>query len=436
MINKTNNMKMKNLILLLILSVTTTLGFSQEQSECDKARGFTALYAQNKMWRDASNFFLEAYKICGMDGLEFKDWNNARIIYKNLLKAEKDATAKSNLSDSLIWVFEKGDTYGDHPKWKVEYATYLVKIKSNNTELIDSLYAKSIHELKEKNKTSDMQYYFTHLVRKFNVAEGEEKETARAFALEEYLKLSDYVAKGKANATTEKKKGYYTKTQSNLDTYFSKLAQNCEDITNVLSKKIIALPTEKQAKIDAVKSYLSLLDKKNCTDTDLYGQFADTLLNLEPTAEAYYSQGNFYLNKKQYSKAKEYIKKAIEMEGEGENAGKYKYGLAAAHYHSGSYKAAFSVAKGVQGEYRGKALKISGDAIARTANSCGDTSFERKANYWLANDYYKKAAAAGAKVSTSQYLKNAPTKEDVFDEGLSVGSSFKLKCWGESTTIR
>jgi tetratricopeptide (TPR) repeat protein len=436
MINKINNMKMKNLILLLIISVTTTIGFSQGQSDCDKARGFTAMYAQNKMWRDASNFFLEAYKLCGMEGLEQKDWNNARIIYKNLLKAEKDATKKAGLSDSLVWIFKNGDTYKENPKWKVEYASYLVKTKSTDTELIDGLYAKSIHELKDKNKTSDIQYYFTHLVRKFNNAEGDAKEEARGFALDEYLILSDYLSAGKANATTEKKKGYYTKTQNNLDTYFSQLAKDCDDITNVLGKKIVHLPTEKQAKIDAVKKYLNLLDKKNCTESELYGQFADSLLQLEPTAEAYYSQGNFYLKKKNYSKAKGYFEKAIEMEGNGENAGKYQYGLASAYYSSGSYKAAFNTAKGVQGEYRGNALKICGDAIARTANSCGDTSFERKANYWLANDYYKKAAAAGAKVSTSQYLNNAPTKEDVFDEGKSAGSSITLKCWGESTTIR
>ena len=102
----------------------------------------------------------------------------------------------------------------------------------------------------------------------------------------------------------------------------------------------------------------------------------------------------------------------------------------------GSYKSAVNVAKSVNGEYAGKALKLIGDAIAKTANSCGDTSFERKANFWLANDYYKKAAAAGESVSTSQYLSNAPTGEEIFDQGLSKGNSFTLTCWGESTTIR
>jgi len=42
------------------------------------------------------------------------------------------------------------------------------------------------------------------------------------------------------------------------------------------------------------------------------------------------------------------------------------------------------------------------DAIAATANGCGETTFERKANFWLANDYYRRAAAAGADVSTGK----------------------------------
>ncbi len=426
---------MKNLILLLILSVTT-IGFAQEQSECDKMRGFTALYAQQKMNRDAADFFVKAYNICGKDGLEFKDWNNARIIYKRLLKAEKDATVKSGLSDTLVWIFANGDTYGDNPKWKVEYATYLVKTKSDSTALIDDLYGKSIHVLKEKGKTYDMQYYYTHIIRKFNDAEGEDKEAVREFALDEYLLLSDYIGAQIKAEDDEKRKGKLQKVQNNLDIYFSKLATDCDQITSVLGKKVTALPKDKAAKIAATKKYLNLLEKRNCTDSDLYGQFADTLLTLEPTAEAYYSQGNFFVIKKDFDKARDYFKKAIEMEGEGENAGKYTYGLAVAYYSSGSYKAAFNTAKGVQGEYRGKAMKVCGDAIAKTANSCGDTSFERKANFWLANDYYRKAAAAGVEVSTSQYLSAAPSNEEVFDQGLSMGSSFTLKCWGESTTIR
>lgn len=436
---KTKKMNMKNLILIVILTITS-FGFAQEKSEeCKKNRSLAPVYAQQKMWRDAANFFLKAYAECGLEGLEKKDWNNAKIIYKNLIKAEKDETIKVGLKDSLIWVFEKGDTYGADPKWKGDFAVELIKMKSDQTEKIDSLCASSVHMLKENCSTSHIKYYYTHLVRKYNTAQGEEKEKERMFAIDEYLILSDYVDKAtkkyKADGN-EKKAGYYIKTQAFLDQYFVKLANDCAILTDVLGKKINSLPSDKVAKIEKVKGYLSILDKRKCTETDLYGQFADTLIVLAPSAEAYYTQGNFFAKKKNNKKAKEYYSKAIELEGDGENKGKYTYALASAQYATGSYKAAFRTAKSVQGESRGKAMIICANAIAKTSNGCGDTSFERKSNYWLANDYIKKAIALGEKVSSSTYLSSAPSDEEVFDAGKSKGQSVSLKCWSESSTIR
>lgn len=439
---KTKKMsKMKNLILVVMLAVTS-LGFSQTSEnpeECKEKRALIPMYAQQKMYRDAANFFQDAYAVCGMDGLERADWNNAKIIFKKLIKVEKDATVKAGLNDTLLWVYENGDTYGNDPKWKADYATELVKQKSKDGEKIDGLYAASIHTLKEKCTTTHLKYYYTYLVRKFNAAEGQEKETARNFAIDEYLLLSDYVGTAIKKYTAEgntSKSESYSKAQKFLDQYFVKLADDCEILTEVLGKKLANLPKDKATKIEKIKGYLSILDTRKCTDSDVYGQFADSLITLEPTAAAYYAQGNFYSNKKQHSKAKEYYTKAIEMEGEGENADKYKYGLANSQYSTGSYKAAFRTAKSVQGEYRGKAMIICGNSIAKTANSCGDTSFERKANYWLANDYIRKASSLGETVSSSTYLSSAPTSEEVFDAGKSMGSSITLKCWGESTTIR
>lgn len=419
----------------------TSLGFSQQdEEECKKNRSLTGMYAGQKMWRDAANFFILSYDACGLEGLERADWNNAKIIYKKLIKAEKDETVKTGLNDSLLWVFENGNSYGNDPKWKADYATELVKQKSDKGDKIDSLYAESIHVLKEKCSTIHIKYYYTHLVRKFNSTEGEEKEKSRNFAIDEYLVLSDYVDAAIKKYTAEgntKKVEQYGKAQKFLEQYFVKLAQDCTILTEVLGKKLTDLPSEKAAKIEKIKGYLAILENRKCTDTDVYGQFADSLITLEPTAAAYYAQGNFYANKKEHKKAKDYFTKAIEMEGEGENAGKYKYGLASAQFNTGSYKAAFRTAKGVQGEYRGKAMIICANAIAKTANSCGDTSFERKANYWLANEYVKKAIALGETgYSSSTWLKYAPTSEEVFDAGKTMGSSITLKCWGESTTIR
>lgn len=429
---------MKNLFLFFLIAFTT-FGFAQEQDDCTKYRGLTPIYAKQKMWRDAANFFVKAYNECGTEGLEKADFNNAKIIYKSLIKEESDETRKKELTDTLLWVYEVGNTYEDDPKWKADYAVELTKAKSDDSEKIDSLF-QSVHVLKDKGNVNHYQYYFIHLLYNYNDAEDDaSKEDARNRAIDEYLILSDYISiqlKDKKAKGNDRMVGYLEKTQSNLDNYFVKLASDCEMLTNVLSKKLTALPTEKTAKAEKLKGYLSLLEKRKCDETDLYGQFADSLLSVEPTAEAYYSQGNFYVKQDKGSKAVEYFKKALELEGEGENAGKYQYGLATAYYSAGSYKAAFSSAKKVSGEYYGKAMIICANSIAKTANSCGDTTFDRKANYWLANDYIRKASGAGEDVSSSLFLSNAPSDDEVFTAGKSKGDSITLSCWGESTTIR
>ena len=307
---------MKNLILILMLAVTS-IGFSQEDNrseECVKMLSLSQMYGQQGMDQDALNFFAKAYEACGLENLEKADWNNTKIFCKKLIKLEKDPTKKSNLTDTLLWVYENGNTYGNDPKWKADYATELVKLKSTKTAKIDSLYAESIHVLKGKNSTNHIKYYYTHLVRKFNAFEGEEKETARNFAIEEYLVLSDYcdIATKKYKAAgKEKRADYYVKTKVFLDQYFSQLAQDCDILAEVLGKKITSLPQIKEDKIAKVKGFIALLDKRDCTSSDLYGQFADTLILLEPTAAAYYAQGNFFLKRDDAKKAKEYLLKRL-----------------------------------------------------------------------------------------------------------------------------
>ena len=79
---------------------------------------------------------------------------------------------------------------------------------------------------------------------------------------------------------------------------------------------------------------------------------------------------------------------------------------------------------------------ICANVIAATANDCGDTTFDRKANNWLANDYVNRAISAGASASSGKFLDRAPDTGDIFEAGKAKGGSHLCACWGESTTIR
>lgn len=434
---------MKNLFLATLLTLIGGSAFTQEREltdECKKNIGYIAVYAEQNLWQDAVDFWNKAIATCGTDKFISAEWSNARTIYTNLMEIDTAAARQTELQDSIYWCYDMQMKSNPTADLAAEFAAKLVKGESRDREKIDGLWNQSVHTLKAKLSINEMILYFYHVVTKYNLAdEGEAKEEARNYAIEEYLKLSDYIStarKAFIEKGNDKAVAGYERAQGYLDNYFTQLAKDCEMLTEVLGRKVGALPTAKEDKLAKVQGFLSILEKRGCDDSDLYGQLADTLISIEPTPEAYFSQGNYYLKKENTSKAKSYYEKAIEMEGaEGENIDKYTYYLANALANSNSHRAAFNMAKKVSGEFKGKAMLICASAIGSMANSCGETTFERKANYWLADDYMKRASAAGESYS-SRYANGAPSTEEIFAAGKAAGQSISLSCWGESSTIR
>jgi hypothetical protein len=85
-------------------------------------------------------------------------------------------------------------------------------------------------------------------------------------------------------------------------------------------------------------------------------------------------------------------------------------------------------------------LKIA-EMYAKSANNCGDSSFEKRAIYWLAADYANRAGRVDPSVKSSaaaaakSYKARAPQKSDIFQESMS-GKTITFSCWvGESVKV-
>ena len=444
-------MKLRGIIITLALAITANLTATAQDDysseECKKFRSLYYQYLKQGMYEDACLFWTKAYNTCGgvADSVDGKFFKNARVAYSKRLKGadKSDTTLIKNLKDSIAFIYEQRMLIEDDPKWRLDYAVMLVSDKDKRFGKIDSLF-EAIHVLKDGASSTHLKSYFRHLIiNKFNKASQEEKEVVRGNVIEEYIVLSDYVGTAikKAGGMTDTVKSAksikrYDSAQTFLDKYFLKIANDCTVLTPVLDKKFENLPEDKDARLAQVNKFVGLLEKQNCTDSDTYAKFVQESVDINPTAPGYFGLGTVQKNKGDARGAVESFKKAVEYEGEGDNKDKYLLAVASAQYKAKQYKAAFGTAKQVQGEGRGDAMMICGNSIAALANSCGESTFERKANYWLANDYYRKAASLGANASTGKFLSSAPTSEDCFSESVSMGSSFTLSCWGESTTVR
>jgi tetratricopeptide (TPR) repeat protein len=448
---------MKAIFFTLVLAIAANLTASAQDStstttatynvdDCKKFRSLYYQYLKQKMYKDATVFWTKAWTNCGgTDSLDSKFFKNGRVAYLQRIKGldkEADALEIQGINDTIAWIYEQRMTVEKDPRWELDYAVMLVTQKNKDFDKIDGLFT-NIHSVKDKATGTHIRTYFRHLIlNKFNSAEGEQKEIERTKVIEEYIVLSDYCAAAlkTANAIQDEKKKAraiksYTAAQSFLDKYFLKIAKDCAVLTPVLDTKFETIP-EGEAGTAELNKFIALMEKQKCTDSETYSKYVVESVKRNPSAAGFAGLGTIQLKKKQNSEAVESFKKAVELEAEGDNKDKYLLSLAKAQYTARSYKAAASTAKKVSGEGKGDALKIVGDCIAATANGCGSTTFQRKANYWLANDYYKKAAANGAKVSSSKYLDSAPSQDDMFSEGVSAGASVSCSCWGETTKAR
>lgn len=439
-----------NKLRIIALSVlfTLTAGFATAQEdttasdgasdECKKQKSLYYLYLKQKEYNDASIFWNNAYAACGEEFLDAKFFYNGRYIYSMRIRGlEKDDPKAEELEDSLTWIYNMRMKYEYDPEWSLDAAYHLTTRKSEDTEALDSLF-KNIHVMKENSKANHITAYFKHLIlNKFNGAPVEEKEEVRTFIIEEYITLSAYVSKAITVTEAEGKDAkYYNSAQDFLDKYFLKIASDCSVLETVFEKKLGELPQEKEAKKKAVNNYLGLLDAKKCQTLEVYGKFVDTLIAIDPSPEAYYFGGTNAESTGNSEKALNYFEKALEMEADGPNKMKYLFAVGKTQYALGRYSTAFKTLKGVEGENKGEALYMCAGCISATANGCGESTFDRKANFWLANAYVNKAIAAGKQgVSSSQYLSNAPTKEECFNANKPSGSTVFLSCWGESVTI-
>ena len=204
-------------------------------------------------------------------------------------------------------------------------------------------------------------------------------------------------------------------------------------------KKVFKGPYKNDPKF--LKSAISKMYKKECTDAPLYGQMVEAYVTNFPTPEALVFYAGILLKKGQEDKAKTYFEKAVQQEEEPYKKAKYLFKVAQIMRK----KKAFAKAR----KYAYEALKYKrsmGDAYlliarmyAKSANSCGKSEFEKRMVYVAAMQKAEMALKVDpvlknvAKKYVKSYKSSAPSKKDIFTEGVKSGSKHKIGCWIQET---
>jgi tetratricopeptide (TPR) repeat protein len=431
----------------------------EQQLKCKEALSVYKSYKKQKNYDEAYIQWRKACDVCPETASEGLYADGTTFIGRELRSVEEGSDREKTLVDSLLYLHDKRmELYPStkrSPNNRCEIlgrkASDFYKYNGDEHQAAYEMFKESLECLgAESSATTLYQYYtasFYTLTRSLKGDSLAQREM-RAQMLTDYLSLIEYVDAGIARseaAGDTRDTERYDKAKGNIETVFVAIA-DCADMVPVLDAAVAA-DTEN---MDLKQKVLRLLNKKECTDNDLFLPVATSVYSVEPSAPAAYAIGIGFAKSSELDSSFKYMEDAVNRCGECSDKVTYllKTGqIASAMGRTGTAKSYARQVLEVDSE-NADAYMLIGDAIAGSSSSCDDGALGARSVFWVASDYYARAKRMNTELAEladkkmSNMAKQFPTVDDIFTFGKQAGGSFTVPnkpgcpCAGESTTIR
>lgn len=367
--------------------------------------------------------------------------DGAKIISAKI-NAAKDQKSRDLYIDTLLMVYENRiKNFGDTPTSREgmvlgRQAIELEVYRPSDTMRIYQYLRKSVEREGINSEPLVVSRYF------INVSNLVANKRFPADTIADlYDRLSNLVEKKleivKGKPDDEAK---WNEVRTLIDNLFEPYA-TCDEIERIFTKKFNQTPNDTVL----LKKITRMLDKKDCTNRDLFFKATENLHKAKPTGQLAYLMGKLYLIKGETPKAESYFIEAIPNLDDVLKA-KTCYYLASINYDQKRYSEARSYAlKSLAiNPNDGKCYMLIGNMYAASASSCGGSDeIASRAGYWAAVDKFIKARNVDPSVADeaskviATYSSYFPTRERLFFNDIKEGSSYTVGCWiGETTTVR
>jgi len=358
------------------------------------------------------------------------------------INAAKDQKTRDLYIDTLMMVYENRIKYfGDLPTSREgmvlgRQAIELEVYRPSDTLRVYTFLRKSVEREGINSEPLVVSRYFINVS---NLVANKRMPTDTIAEL--YDRLSDLVdnkmelIKGDADDVAK-----WTEVRNLLESLFEPYA-TCDEIERIFTRKFNKTPND----TILLKKITRLLDRKDCTDRNLFFSATENLHKAKPTGQSAYLMGKLSMVKGDTDKAESYFIEAVPNLDDVLKA-KTCYYLASINYDQKRYSEARSYAlKSLAiNPNDGKCYMLIGNMYAASAASCGGSDeIASRAGYWAAVDKFIKArnvdpsVADDANKVIATYSSYFPTRERLFFNDIKEGSSYNVGCWiGETTTVR
>ena len=457
-------MKTKLTLLALMLFLGFNLANAQQDEECMTNLSIFSEYAKAKNYDAAYEPWMKVRNKCPKLN---------RAIYKYGEDILEDKIEKASGADKVAFINDLTKLWEERAQYfasktpKGEYAAKACQLMYDNKDALaksnEELYTCFDDAYKSDPATftnpKSLYTYFSLMVDLYDAGKKPATDLFNKYddvvekvddEVENYSeKLNKLIAKEDAGtALTKKDKSYKKYYESYLKAYDqisgsidSKLGEraNCENLIPLYSKDFEANKTN----ATWLQRAAGKMSAKECTDDPLFFKLVNAYHDLSPSANSAYYLGILKDKEGKTSEAITYYEQAISLQTDNFKKAKLYSKIASKLKRKGNYGKARS--------YYREALKLNPSngrphlaiaaMYASSAKNCGDSSFNKRAVFWLAESEARKAGRvdptlkSAAAQSAASYRAKAPQKADVFNKG-NAGTTISIGCWiGTSVTV-
>lgn len=404
--------------------------FPSDPAQETKARELNAAYNDYMQ----SEQFVEATKplnwlLVNVPELNEAIYINGTKVYDGAANATADEAQKRVYQDSVMLIYDKrGELYDNAPKWienKAYYAYQYYKDDKTKVGYIVSTFDKAIELNGELATPALYAYYFNAIYRDYAYN--------KSFTPEEILAKYDFIQKelDKAEAAGSD----MTQTKGTLEQILVAMELiDCDFIENTMGPKLAADPTNETLANQIFRYSVQY----KCYSSDAFLAALELIDSKNPTYSTSQVRAMRYMQTQDYNKALPVVEKALQLAENDVQRSEMQMELAKIYGNMGRKSDARNAAKtaaSMNEELTKDAYTLIAQMYMNSINDCkgGQSRVKDYSIYIAAYNAYQRAGDSQGMASARSRF---PSKEEVFTEGLQVGSSISTGCWiGETVTI-
>ena len=364
-------------------------------------------------------------------------------LYKQKINRARSLAEKNVYVDSLLLLYDiRLEYFGSHPKRGKAYildrkAREHLTYKESDREGIRKSFETAIAAQVEVNGAAEPELVAIYFK---NLCDDYSNDIVDAMTI-----MNAYDVNSKYFENIDESKAEF---KNQFETCFGASgAASCENLQKIFEPKIAANPSDEAL----LAQTFQLLAKANCK-SDFFISVTEMYYGIKPQSSVAMLLAQLYQDKKEFGKAKHYLREALAKETVADEREKLLARIGILEMTANNYTEAikaFNESINVDdSDDDGLALYFLAQCYVASSKDCG-SELAKHSIYWVAYDFVQKAlpllevtdasVAANAKNLANSYRSVFPTAEECFFAELKEGATYTINCGaakGMTTKVR